>query len=173
MFLEELIGLATNTSPVVILLLVIGVIFCFIEAIVPSFGFWGITGILSTIAGIVIHAIVTSSAIQVLIILVMLVLIFTLITLLFIRSAKYGLLAKLSFVENKTALPLNYEENFANEALNLVGKTAITVTELKPIGRVELEDKILQVSSKTSFIEKGTTVLIVKVEGKLIYVEKV
>lgn len=173
MFLDELINLATNTSPIVIILLVIGVVFCFIEAIVPSFGIWGIMGIVSTIAGIVVHAVVTSSAIQVLIILVILALIFTLIVLLFIRSAKYGLLAKLSFVENKTALPLDYEKEIDNEALSLVGKTAITLTELRPVGKVELEDKILHVSSKTKFIEKGTEVLIVKVEGKLIYVEKI
>lgn len=173
MFLQELINLATNTSLVVILLLVIGVIFCFIEAIVPSFGFWGITGILSTVGGIVVHAIVSASAIQVLIILLVLALIFTLITLLFIRSAKYGLLAKLSFVENKTALPLDYEEKSDFDDLDIVGKTAKTITEFKPVGKIELDDMVLEASSKYSFIEKGQEVLIVKVEGNLIYVEKI
>lgn len=172
MFLQELINLATNTSPIVILLLVIGVIFCFIEAIVPSFGFWGITGILSTIAGIVMHAIVSASAIQVFIILIILALIFTLIILLFIRSAKYGLLAKLSFVENKTTLPLDYEHKIDFDGLNIIGKTAKTVTRLNPVGKIELDDKILEAFSKTSFIEQNESVVIVKVDGQLIYVEK-
>lgn len=172
MFLQELIGLATNTSSTVILLLVIGVICCFIEAFVPSFGFWGITGILSLAAGIVVHAIFTGSAIQVLILLIVLALVFTLIVLLFIRSAKYGLLAKLSFVENKTALPIDYEEK-SDLALKLVGKTAKTITELRPVGKVELEEEIFEASSSSKFIEKGVEVLVVRVESNLIYVEKV
>lgn len=173
MFLQELINLATNTSLVVILLLVVGVVFCFIEAIVPGFGFFGITGILSTIGGIVVHAFVSGSALQVLIILLVLALVFTLVTLMFIRSAKYGLLSRLSFVENKTALPLDYEEKSDYDDLNIVGKTAITLTEFKPVGKIELEDKIFEASAKSSFIDRGQQVIIVKVDSNIIYVEKI
>lgn len=172
MILEELTKLATQTSLIVVILLVVGVIFCFVESIVPGFGFFGITGILMVISGIVIHAIFTGSAIQVLFILIMLSLIFTLIVLIFIRSAKYGLLAKMSFVESKTALPLNYDQITDDDLRNLVGKKAITKTECRPIGKIEVEGVIHQASTKNDFLKSDVEVVITEVEGNLIYIEK-
>jgi membrane-bound serine protease (ClpP class) len=171
MFLEELIKLATETSTAVIILLVVGVVFCFIEAIVPSFGFWGVTGILSTIAGIVLHAIVSGSALQVLFILLILALIFVLIALIFIRSAKYGLLAKLSLVENKTALPANFESESESNYQHLLGKIGVTVTECRPVGKVDIEGEIYEASSKNVFLSSNVEVFVTEISQNSIYIE--
>ena len=172
MILEELTKLATQTSMIVVILLVLGVIFCFIESIISGFGFFGITGILMVIAGIVIHAVYSGSAIQVIFILVVLSLIFALIILVFIRSAKYGLLAKLSVVENKTALPLNYDQVGSNEIKSLIGKKAKTVTECRPIGKIDVNGIIYEASTKNDYLKSDVEVLITDIEGNLIYIEK-
>jgi membrane-bound ClpP family serine protease len=172
MFFEELTKLATQTSLIVILLLVIGVVFCFVEAIVPNFGFFGITGILSVIAGVVVHAILSGSVLQVLIIIFILALVFALIVLLFLRSAKYGLLAKLSFVENKTALPLDYAQSDENNLSTLIGKNAKTVTECRPVGKIEVDGTVYDALAKTDFLASNVEVLITEVDGNTIYIEK-
>lgn len=79
MFWEELVKLTTQTSWIVIILLVVGIISCFVEAIVPGFGFFGIFGIICEIGGIVLHAVFSGSIIQVFIIVMILALIFTLL----------------------------------------------------------------------------------------------
>lgn len=172
MFLDELIKLATETSIAVVLLLVVGIIFCFIEAVVPSFGFWGITGILATIAGIVLHAVVSGSALQVLLILIILTLIFVLIALVFIRSAKYGLLSKLSLVENKTALPVNYESYLQSSYSHLLGKVGKTVTGCRPVGKIEVDGEIYEASSKTVFLPGNVEIFVTEISGNSIYIEK-
>lgn len=172
MFLEELIKLATDTSLLVVILLAVGVIFCFIEAIVPGFGFFGITGILTVIAGIIVHAFVSGSAIQVLFIIIIIGLISVLLILIFLKSAKYGLLSKISFVENKTALPIDYANHSGFEAEALTGKKGVTVTECRPIGKIEVDGKVFDATAK-EFLANNIEVLITHVEGNSIYIEKV
>lgn len=172
MIWEEITKLATQTSLIVVILLVVGVIFCFIEAIVPGFGFFGISGILMVLAGIVFHAVISGSVLQVVFIITILSLVFTLIVLMFLRSAKYGLLAKLSFVENKTALPIDYAQKDENDLTHLIGKTGKTITECRPVGKILIEDVPYEVFAKSDFLGNSVDVIITEIEGSSIYIEK-
>ena len=58
-------------------------------------------------------------------------------------------------------------------AATLVGKYAVSMTPLRPAGKVDLEGMTLDVVSEGEQIEKGTTVQIVKVEGPSIIVAPV
>lgn len=172
MFWEEITKLATQTSLIVIILLVVGVIFCFIEAIIPGFGFFGISGIIMVIAGIVVHAVLSGSVLQVLFILIILSLVFTLIVLVFLRSAKYGLLAKLSFVENKTALPLDYDQKDENDLTHLIGKTGKTITECRPIGKIIIDGMLYDAFAKSDFIKNNEDIIVIEIESNSIYIER-
>lgn len=169
MFWEELVKLTTQTSWIVIILLVVGIISCFVEAIVPGFGFFGIFGIICEIGGIVLHAVFSGSIIQVFIIVMILALIFTLLFLIFIRSAKYGLIGKSALVENKTAIPTDYADVSKNENVDLIGKHGILITECKPVGKMRIDDKIFDVLSN-EVIEAGNNVVVTGVENNVIYI---
>ena len=60
-----------------ITLMVLGIIFCLIEAVIPGFGFFGITGILCEVGAVLVHAFLCNGIehpLQILILIVMIVL---------------------------------------------------------------------------------------------------
>ncbi|MFS0575267.1 nodulation protein NfeD [Sporosarcina sp. 179-K 3D1 HS] len=56
--------------------------------------------------------------------------------------------------------------------VELLGKTAKTTTPLRPAGTIELEGERIDVVSQGSYIDKGKSVIIVKVEGSRIVVRE-
>lgn len=171
MFLEELHKLFTQTSWIVALLLVVGLVFCFIEAVVPGFGVNGILGIVSFIAAIVCHAIFSGSIVQVFIIVLLVILIFVLIFLVFIRSAKYGILGKSALVENKTAIPTDYVET-SKDLKNLIGKQGIVTNECRPVGKMKIGDEIFEVLSN-ELIEADCMAEVKEIKDNKLYVKKI
>ena len=173
MFLEELTKLVTDISWIVILLLIIGFILCFVEAIIPNFGIVGIAGILFEIAGIVLHGILSGSILQVFIIVLIVLVVLSLAIVVFVRSAKYGILGKSALVENKTAIPVDYNEQENNDYSVLIGEIGEAVSDCKPIGKMKFKQGTYDVLSKSDFILAGETAEVVDVVGNNIYVEKI
>src|SRR5699024_6107298 len=100
---EEFTKIFTEMNWIVIVLLVVGIVFCIIEGIVPGFGIFGILGILCEIAGIVLHAVISSSPWQVFFLILIMVVATVLLFLIFVFSAKHGILGSTPLVENKPA----------------------------------------------------------------------
>ena len=167
MFWEEVTKLVTQTSWIVFGLLGLGIVLCLIEAVIPSYGFVGISGLISLVAGIVLHAFLSGSVLQVVIMLAIVLLILILIILLFIRSAKYGL------VENHTALPTNYNDHFNNVNVSLIGQVGVVVTDCRPVGKMQFGEEILDVLSRDDFLYVGEKAKVIDVVGNNIYVEKI
>lgn len=161
------------SNPVIMILLVLGIIFCIVEAVIPGFGIFGVLGIACEVSGVVYHAIASKSAVQVLILILVLTLLTLLIFLLFVRSAKFGLLGKTAIVEKATALPINYDKDIEVLRNELVGKIGKVVIECRPVGKIKIGDSTLEVLSKSGMIEQGNAVKIVDVEGPKIFVEKI
>lgn len=167
----ELSQIFTSMEWYVILMLCVGVLFVFIEFFLPGFGFFGISGLACIAAGIVTHAVLSKSIVQV----VGLVLIFSLVLiilfLLFIRSARFGILGKTPFVQKKTAVPTDYANQ--SEFADLVGEIGVAVTPLRPSGKFMIDEKVYEGICETAeMIETGEYVKVVKVEGIKIIVEK-
>ena len=171
-FWSELGGLFTDMHWVVILLLCLGVVLCLIEALMPGFGFFGITGILCEIAGVVTHAVISGSALQVLVLIVIVILVMVLLALLFVRSAKYGLLSKSAIVENKTAIPVDYKEKAEKQLEGLVGKEGLTLTECRPVGKIRIGEDTYEAQSVSSVIEKGEVIRVVAIEDARVVIDK-
>ena len=55
----------------------------------------------------------------------------------------------------------------------LLGQEGVAITTLRPAGTITLAGKRMDVSSTGDFLDKGTKVRIVKVEGSKIFVEKI
>jgi membrane-bound serine protease (ClpP class) len=53
---------------------------------------------------------------------------------------------------------------------NLLGKTGRAVTVLHPIGKAEIESQIFQVEADGAYVENGSTVKVIKVQGNTIIV---
>ena len=173
MFWQEISKLATEISWVVLLLLVVGFILCFIEAITPTYGVLGIFGIICEVAGIILHAVLSGSILQVFVMVMIVLLVLSLLILLFIRSAKYGFLGKSALVENKTALPVDYDEKDVNINYSLIGQIGEVVIECRPVGKMKFGNEVYDVLSRGEFLLVGEKAEVVDVVGDNIYVEKV
>jgi membrane-bound serine protease (ClpP class) len=54
-----------------------------------------------------------------------------------------------------------------------VGATGITVTPLRPAGKVEFDGVILDVVAESAFVDAGATVRIVTIDGMRLVVERI
>jgi len=168
----EFCNLFTQMHWVVILLLSLGLIFCIVEATIPGFGFFGIIGILCEVGAVVVHAVLSGSAAQVFFLILLVVLVVLLIFLIFVRSAKYGLLAKSALVENKTSLPTDYKEKAKDELKSLIGKEGLTLTECRPVGKIRIGQESYEAQSVSTVIEKGEVIKVVAIEDARIMIDK-
>ena len=173
MFWEELSKLATDTSWVVILLLVVGFVLCFIEAIIPNYGIVGITGLLCEIAAIILHAVLSGSILQVFVIVIIVLVGLSLLLVLFTKSAKNGLLGKTALIENKTAIPIDYADQENNINANLIGQIGIAIVDCRPIGKLKINDKTFDVLCRGDYLLIGQMAKVIDVVGNNIYVEKI
>lgn len=169
---SEISSLFVDMHWVVILLLCLGVIFCIVEAIVPGFGFFGIAGMVCEVAGIVVHAIFSGSAIQVLFLVLIIGIATLLLILIFVNSAKHGLLSKSAIVENKTALPKDYKQKAENELKTLIGKEGLTLTECRPVGKIRIGQDSYEAQSIGAVIMKGEVVKVVDIQDARIMIDK-
>lgn len=172
-FWTELGNLFTQMHWVVVLLLCLGVIFCIIEAVIPGFGFFGITGILCEIGGVVVHAVISGSALQVFFLVLIIMLITLILFLIFVNSAKHGLLAKSAIVENKTSLPNDFREKAEEELKHLVGQEGLTLTECRPVGKIRIGQDTFEAQSIGPVIPKGQVIKVISIEDARIMIDKI
>ena len=168
---QEVINLFTTTSWIVWVLISVGFVLCIVEGIVPGFGVFGIVGIMCEVAAVVCQVIFTNSVPQVLLLILFAALATVLIFLIFVFSAKHGIMGKTALVENKPAVPYNYgvDKRFTK----LIGKRGVTVSDCRPVGKVKLEGRIMEAISVGSMIEKGSQIRVVKIKDNTIYIDKI
>ncbi len=172
-FWTEFVSLFTNMHWVVILLLSFGVVLCIVEAAVPGFGVFGLLGIACEVAGIIVHAVVSGSVLQVFILLILLVLVTCLLFLLFIRSAKHGLLAKSALVENRPSIPKDYKEKTEKELKTLIGQEGLTLTSCRPVGKIRIGENTYEAQAKSSIINKGCVIKVIAIEDARIIIDRI
>ncbi|WP_370875607.1 NfeD family protein [Bacillus chungangensis] len=57
--------------------------------------------------------------------------------------------------------------------IELIGRTGLTITPLRPAGTITIDDERIDVVSEGGFLDKGISVKVIKVEGSRIVVRKV
>lgn len=145
-------------------LIFLGVILLLAELFMPGFGVFGVFGILAFCIGSLILAYNygTIALIIALIVLVIIILIFFY----FFRKKR---------IFNKVVLKdcLN-SKSFDDEYLKgLIGKVGITVTTLRPNGKVDFGGKIEEVFSEGNFISNGVKVKVIDIQGKNVIVKQI
>jgi len=170
-------GLAANWE---ILLFVIGIILIGLEIfVVPGFGVTGISGIILVITGLTLSLLnnidfdfqpVKNHEVSKALLTVIggVGLSFGLIIYISSKIGTKGIFRKIALnktLENESGylgVPLEFKE--------IVGKSGIASTVLRPSGRISIEGKIYDAVSEEGFIEKGTEVNVIRYETGQLYV---
>jgi membrane-bound serine protease (ClpP class) len=171
-------GLAQNWE---ILVFIIGFVLLMLEVfILPGFGVAGISGILAMLFGLTAALIDNATFVFSLsgfsnvagsLLLVSASIIVAIFSSLWITS-KIG---ARSSIFNRIALTSvqNTEEGFVGipiEITVLIGKTGVADTMLRPSGKVRIEGKMYDAMSEFGFIEKGTSIQVIRTESGQVYV---
>jgi membrane-bound serine protease (ClpP class) len=167
-------GLAANWEIIVFLT---GLILIAFEVfVIPGFGIAGISGIICVIVGLTLALInninfnfdgVSGFEIGRSLLVVLIGLTFGFGGMLWL-SNKIGTKG----IMRKMALVADLEYATSSPVLsNLVGKTGVTATVLRPSGKVIIDDEYYDSVSESGFIEKGTKIKVVRFENAQVYVE--
>lgn len=159
--------LAGNSQWTSLVLFVIGLILLVIEGMIPGFGLPGISGIVLIIVGIILAMDSFSGAI---ISLSIAIIVTTVISIVLI---KYGYRSPLI---SKAVLSKNQrnEDGYvsANPKVEFLNKEGIAITELRPTGVVDVDNHRIDALSEGNYIDKGSKVKVVRVEGSKIIVRR-
>ncbi len=171
-------GLAQNWE---ILLFFIGLILIGVEIfVIPGFGVIGISGIGTVVLSLFLvminnnyfdftfvpeRAMMQAGVTA-------LISIFGLIALLFWGLSHLATSKRMSKISLQHTLGSSSGYTVSSKSDILIGKTGIVVTELRPIGKVEIEGELYSAISSVSFLEKGTAVEIIGQEINNLKVRK-
>lgn len=174
-------GLAANWE---ILLFVVGIALIILELFAfPGFGVAGISGVVLAIGGLTLSLIgnirfdfrpvhTDDAATALITVTIGLILSFLLILYLSSKIGSKGFFKRLA-LDTKLGTDSGYI-SVPTEPKRLVGKDGMTYTVLRPSGRVRIDDDVYDaVSLNGTFIDKDTTVRVVKYETGQLYVSEV
>lgn len=138
---------------------------CF-ECFIPGFGIAGITGTLLCLFGII--ALVPYIGWYVIFVIMLIVLIVLAVIYFFARSADQGWNP---FILNAKS---SKEEGFSanDDNTDLIGKSGIAITDLRPSGIAEIDGKRIDVVTDGAFIKKETKVFVSDIQGRRIIVNE-
>lgn len=172
-------GLAANWE---ILIFVVGLLLIVLEIfVIPGFGFAGISGVVLVIVGLILSLIgnqsfnfesVDPSLLTQAIVTVLASLIGSALLLLYISSRignkgmfrKMALNTEESLEQGYVGVPMQQKE--------LINKIGVAYTDLRPSGKVMVENEVYDAISEDGFVESGTSVCINRYETGQIYVSK-
>ena len=162
---QWLTGLATWLE---LLLFVIGLILLVIEAFVPGFGIFGVSGIACILLSLFLTLGADLGALNIMAGGVVVAVVGFLIILKYLPSSK--LWNKLVLKDSeKTEVGYTASEDLTL----LVGQTGVVLTFLRPAGTVEIAEKVYDVVSEGRFIQPGSQIRVLSVNGNRIVVRNV
>lgn len=153
------------------LLLIVGLVMMVVEIFVSGFGFFGISGILSLIAGVVVRICMGLNLSQSLTLILLVIGALALIVMVMIWGAQYGFLGKSGLFERGTTLSKDYNK-VDRSMKKLVGKSGKAISNLDLAGQAKIKGKIYDVVSISSYIEKGSNIKVVEIKDNTIMVRK-
>lgn len=159
---------AENIGSIQMFLFVVGLILLFAEMFMPGFGIAGISGSVCIIIGIIMTA---RTALEAFVMLMIFLLVLAFVLFIILRSAKKGRLSKTLVLKST----LKKEDGYSSvdEYSALTGKEGIALTQLRPSGTGEFEGERYDVVTEGQFIQAGTAIVVVHIEGRRIVVRPI
>ena len=166
------VRLVTEMNGWKILLVILGIIFCAIEMCVPGFGFFGITGSIMLLAGIIVRMVCGGDLYMLLYMILIAIVLFILMFFVLSRLIRKGRLGKTALFNVGTAVPEDKTEGTKDYSA-LIGKSGVVITVLRPSGKINVDGEIIDVVARDGYIAVGAAVKVFAVEGaKIIVVEE-
>lgn len=150
-----------------IILLISGFVLIGIEMVLPGFGAPGISGIVCLIMGIFLTADTLEEGITITVIVIVILGI--------LMTIMMGLLSQRKF---KSPIILDEEVTGADSHINhsdleyLLHKEGVAVTDLRPAGKGDFEGIVFDIFSEGAYIEKGSPIIICKVNKNQLLVRR-
>ena len=163
--------LFTEMSPVAIVLFVVGIIFCAIEMFVPGFGFFGISGIVLVVAGIIVRLVFGGDAMMFLYMVLIFFALFFLMFFVLSRAITKGRLGKTTLFNPDPAVPEGKTEG-TKDFSQYLNQEGTTDTALHPVGKAKFGNDVVDVVARNGFIGEGEAIVCVEVEGQRVVVVK-
>ncbi len=152
-----------------VLLFLVGIILLAVEAFVPGFGVFGISGILALMVSVILVAPSFQIGLQSFVIAFIGSIILIAVAVKFLRRSKYWDKLSLQLSFNKEQGYISQREDFSV----YIGRKGKTATALRPAGIVILDDgKRLDVVSEGEFVEKDQWVIVSRIDGPKIFVAR-
>lgn len=167
----EFVEIFTGMSWIPALLLSLGLLFLIVEVFIPGFGFFGVTGILLLIAGIIVRIVDGLNIVQSLTLILLVLGVLIIAFLLMVNSARHGLLGRTGLFETKSSIRQDYDKVDKNLS-KLVGQSGKAVGVLNLGGKAKIKGKIYDVVSVNSYIEDGAHIKVVEIRDNTIMVRK-
>jgi len=149
-------------------LLLAGFILLAVEVMVPGFGVPGILGILCMIAGIILAA---DDFKEGLIITLVVLALLGLMCIIILRLMSSGRIKSPIVLKEEQARSEGYLSS--NDLQYLLGRQGIAATDLRPSGVGEFDGITFDVISEGTYIVKGSTLEIARVEGSKLVVKQI
>ena len=167
----EILQIFTQMHWIPALLLVAGVVLMIVEMFIPGFGFFGVTGSLSLVAGVIVRICFGLNLNQSLTLILIVLGFFVIVFMAMIYGAQYGILGKTGLFERRTTLAKDYNKT-DRQLRKLVGKNGKTISKLDLGGKAKIKGEIYDVVSKSSYIEPNTNIKVVEIKDNTIIVRK-
>ena len=167
----EFVEIFTQMHWVAAMLLIVGAVMMIVEIFVPGFGFFGITGSVTLVAGVITRICFGLNLSQSLTLILIVLGFFVMVFMLMVYGAQYGILGKTGLFERRTTLDKDHNKP-SRELRKLVGKNGKTISKLDLGGQAKIRGKIYDVVSISSYIEPNTNIKVVEIKDNTIMVRK-
>ncbi len=148
-----------------------GLVFLFVEVLLPGFGFFGITGGLAIVAGVVVRICQGLNLLQSVVLILMVLAFFFVCFVVMVFSARFGMLSGSGLFENENTFS-SRENKGLKELKKLIGKSGRAVGVLNLGGKARINGRVYDVLSIKSYIEDNQHVKVVGVKDNTLLVRK-
>ena len=159
------VDLLVNVSWISLTLFIIGIGLLVVEMFEPGFGFFGVFGVVCLIGCIFVTASTVTEGIILTAFFFVILLIMLGIFLFLVSRGK--LPGKLVLKDSESK---NDGYSGTKDMNEFMGKTGSVITICRPVGNVDFNGIKLEVVSRGEFIEKGTDVEVIEIEGNRVVV---
>ncbi|NLJ79343.1 MAG: nodulation protein NfeD, partial [Tissierellia bacterium] len=161
--------LAGNSQWTSLAIFITGLILLVVEAIVPGFGLPGISGIVLVVLGTVLAM---GSLVSALMSVSIAIIITAIITILLIKHGK-----RIPHLDNIVLNARHIQEEEKQEIVSgydeYLNSEGISISELRPSGKIEIDGRRLDAISEGAFIPRGSDIEVIRVEGNKIIVRRI